>query len=148
MNLETSSAKVSGPKVHLLGKTPGYRGMRITGIPFTDRKILLGNESSCFGLFAPGEGYAVPTDLPSVMYKPTAAVTWRTLTNLHFLPLLRSVYPFHPHLPGKPSATENAASRLHWQTLAELSSIRSVIEVGNVKFKQGLKELPASGIND
>ncbi len=30
------------PKVLLLGEAPGFRGMRITGVPFTNRTILEG----------------------------------------------------------------------------------------------------------
>ncbi len=165
------------PKVLLLGEAPGYRGMRITGIPFTDRNILeTGIEE--FGLFGPGKGYIVPADPSSVTSEPTATVMWQTLTELDFLPLLWSAFPLHPHLPGKPlsnrtpSAAESAAGRLHWQTLSQLFSIRSVLAVGNVahrsivlsggsapkvrhpahggnvKFKQGLEELLAGGIND
>lgn len=180
LNLEKYLRKMANrePKVLLLGEAPGYRGMRITGVPFTDRRFLLGNGSSCFGLFGPHEGYAVPSDLPSIMNEPTAAVMWRTLTELDFLPLLWSAYPFHPHRPGlpmtnrTPTAAQSASGRLHWQALAELFSIKSIVAVGNVshrsillsggsapkvrhpahggnvKFKEGLEELLANGIND
>ncbi len=180
VNLEKYLRKMAErqPKVLLLGEAPGYRGMRITGIPFTDRRILFENGATCFGLFGPDEGYAAPADLPSVMYEPTAAVMWRTLADLDFLPLLWSTYPFHPHKAGNPlsnrtpTAANSAAGQLHWQALVELFSIQAIIAVGNVahrsillsgrsapkvrhpahggnvKFKEGLVELLASGIND
>ncbi len=164
------------PKVLLLGEAPGYRGMRITGIPFTDRKILQ-TGTTCFGLFGPDAGYAAPADLPAVTTEPTSAVMWRTLMDLEFLPLLWSAYPLHPHRPGNPmsnrtpTAAECAAGRPHWQALAGLFAIQSVIAVGNVahrsiilsggsapkvrhpahggnaKFKHGLQELLARGVN-
>jgi hypothetical protein len=45
------------PKVLLLGEAPGFRGMRITGVPFTNRTMFQGPANS-FGLFGPGKGYA------------------------------------------------------------------------------------------
>ena len=180
VNLEMYLKKMAThkPKVLLLGEAPGYRGMRITGIPFTDRSILFGNGSSCFGLFGPDEGYAAPDDLPSILHEPTAAVMWRTLAELGFLPLLWSAYPFHPHRPENPlsnrtpTAADGATGQVYWQALIELFSIRSIIAVGNiaqrsillsgrsapkvrhpahggnVKFKDGLAALLTSGIDD
>ncbi|MDO5752916.1 uracil-DNA glycosylase family protein [Arthrobacter sp.] len=180
VNLEKYLQKMAEhkPKVMLLGEAPGYRGMRITGIPFMDRRMLFGQGSNYFGLFGPDEGYAAPADLPSVMYEPTAAVMWRTLADLDFLPLLWSAYPFHPHKAGNPlsnrtpTAANSATGQLHWQALVELFSIQAIIAVGNiahrslllsgrsapkvrhpahggnVKFKEGLEELLAGGIND
>lgn len=165
------------PKVLLLGEAPGYRGMRMTGIPFTDRSILTRGTDG-FGLFGPDQGYTVPADYPSVTNEPTAKVMWQTLGELNFLPLLWSAYPLHPHRPDNPLSnrtplgSEVTAGRLHWQALTQLFPIESVIALGNVahrsitlsgaaaakvrhpahggnvKFKQGLTELLAAGIND
>jgi hypothetical protein len=38
------------PKVLLVGEAPGFRGMRITGVPFTNRTMFEGPANS-FGLF-------------------------------------------------------------------------------------------------
>jgi len=103
---------------------------------------------------------------------------WQTLTELDFLPLLWSAYPFHPHRPGNPlsnrtpSAAEISAGRPVWKALAQLFSVRVVVAVGNaahrsvllsgqdaakvrhpahggkVKFRQGLEILLVQGIDD
>ncbi len=178
-NLEVYLLKMAErkPKVLLLGEAPGYRGMRITGIPFTDRTILQRGIND-FGLFGPEKGYLIPLELSSITAEPTATVLWQTLTELNFLPLLWSAYPLHPHRPGNPlsnrtpTTADIAVGRWYWQTLAQLFSIRSVIALGNVahrsavlsgvtvpkvrhpahggkvKFKLGLEELLAAGIND
>lgn len=165
------------PKVLLVGEAPGYRGMRMTGTPFTNRTILQDGINH-FGLFGPGKGYLVPAELSPVASEPTATVMWQTLTELDFLPLLWSAYPLHPHLPGKPlsnrtpSTAEIATGRRSWEALAHLFSIRSVVAVGNVayrsmilsresvvkvrhpahggkvKFRSGLEELLEGGINE
>ena len=165
------------PHVLLIGEAPSYRGMRITGVPFTNRPLLRDGVSA-FGLFGAGKGYTVPTDFPLVASEPTASVMWNTLTELDFLPLLWSAYPLHPHLPGNPLSNrtplsaEIAEGRPLWQSLAALFSITTVVAVGNVgyrsilpvlgtatkvrhpahggkvKFRVGLEELLAAGLND
>jgi len=165
------------PRVLLLGEAPGYRGMRVTGTPFTNRTILQ-NGIGHFGLFGPGKGYQQRASPSSVASEPTATVMWQTLAELDFLPLLWSAYPFHPHRPGNPLSNrtpvvaEIAAGRSFWESLVQLFSIRSIVAVGNVayrsalpsrgavpkvrhpahggkiKFRQGLQELLTAGIDD
>ena len=43
------------PTVLLVGEAPGFRGMRITGVPFTNRTMFEG-PANAFGLFGPGKG--------------------------------------------------------------------------------------------
>lgn len=162
------------PKVLLLGEAPGFRGMRITGVPFTNRTMFQGPANS-FGLFGPGKGYVLPPEAADVAAEPTATVMWDVLAELRFLPLLWSACPWHTHIPGKPQSNRTptaADARLgtpFWQSLAELFSIDSVVAVGNVAhrsllfsgvdapkvrhpshggragFKQGLEELLSAG---
>jgi uracil-DNA glycosylase len=163
------------PRVLLLGEAPGYRGMTLTGVPFTNR-AMLGATEHPFGLFGPGKGYVVPDAPPAVAAEPTATVLWQVLAELDFLPLLWSAYPFHPHRPGlpltnrTPTAAEIAAGQPLWQALERLSGVQAVVAVGNVaersiraggrtvpkvrhpahggkaRFRQGLQELLAAGI--
>ena len=162
------------PKVLLLGEAPGFRGMRITGVPFTNRTMLQGPANS-FGLFGPGKGYSLPAEAAEVAAEPTATVMWEVLAELQFLPLLWSACPWHTHIPGKPQSNRTptvADVRLGTpfrQSLAELFRIETVVAVGNVAhrsllssgmdvpkvrhpshggrsgFKSGLEELLSSG---
>ncbi|RAX17326.1 hypothetical protein DC347_07695 [Pseudarthrobacter sp. AG30] len=162
------------PGVLLVGEAPGFRGMRITGIPFTNRTILEGPPNS-FGLFGPGKGYVVPPEAAGVAAEPTATVLWQVLEEVDFLPLLWSAFPWHPHQPGKPwsnrtpKPSETKLGTPFWQELAGLFGISSIVAVGNVAqhslqrsgvaapkirhpahggrsgFKQGLEELLAAG---
>jgi uracil-DNA glycosylase len=163
------------PSVLLLGEAPGFRGMRITGIPFTNRSILAGPANQ-FGLFGPGKGYVLPAESEGIASEPTATVMWQVLAELDFLPLLWSAYPFHTHVPGRPlsnrtpTLTETAVGVPFWQELLELFGIPTVVAVGNVAhrslqrngisvpkirhpahggragFKGGLAELLAAGL--
>jgi uracil-DNA glycosylase len=163
------------PTVLLLGEAPGYRGMRITGIPFTNRTMFEGPANS-FGLFGPGKGYVLPTESDGIASEPTATVMWEVLAEVDFLPLLWSAYPFHTHVPGRPlsnrtpTLSETAVGVPFWRDLLDLFEIPAVVAVGNVahrslerngisvpkirhpahggrtKFKGGLQELLAAGL--
>lgn len=163
------------PKVLLVGEAPGFRGMRITGVPFTNRTMFEGPANS-FGLFGPGKGYVLPPEASGVAAEPTATVMWEVLAELEFLPVLWSACPWHTHVSGRPlsnrtpTASEAALGTPFWQMLTELFPIETVVAVGNVAhrslqrsgldvpkirhpahggrsgFKQGLQELLADGV--
>ena len=163
-----------GPTTLLVGEAPGYRGMAITGVPFTNT-TLLARGIPHFDLFGGANGYEIP-DAPGVAAEPTATVMWNALTELDFLPVLWSAYPLHPHRPGNPlsnrtpSSSEAAAWSWSWRALIDVFSIRSVVAVGNVsrdtlarsglsvphvrhpahggreKFTLGLRDLLAQGV--
>jgi uracil-DNA glycosylase len=132
------------PKVLLLGEAPGFRGMRITGVPFTNRTMFDGPANS-FGLFGPGKGYALPAEAALVASEPTATVMWEVLAELDFLPLLWSACPWHTHVPGRPqsnrtpTAAEAGLGTPFWQALMELFGIATVVAVGNVARRSLLR---------
>ncbi|WP_427172451.1 uracil-DNA glycosylase [Arthrobacter sp. 92] len=140
LELYLTEMRQRGPKVLLVGEAPGFRGMRITGIPFTNRTILEGPANS-FGLFGPGKGYVLPADSAAVASEPTATVMWQVLAELEFLPLLWSAYPFHTHVPGRPlsnrtpTLAETAVGTPFWQALTGLFPIETVVAVGNVAYR-------------
>ena len=125
------------PRVLLVGEAPGYRGMRITGVPFTNIPILRSGIPH-FGLLGEANGYEVPPVPPGVAPEPTATVLWQVLVELDFLPALWSAYPLHPHRPGAPlsnrtpTAREAAEWSWSWRALQELLGIERVIAVGNI----------------
>ena len=132
------------PEVLLVGEAPGFRGMRITGVPFTNRTMFEGPANS-FGLFGAGRGYVLPPDAAGVPAEPTATVMWQVLAELEFLPLLWSAFPWHPHLPGQPGINrtprpaETALGTPIWQALAELFGVRRLVAVGNVAHRSLLR---------
>ncbi|XAS63811.1 uracil-DNA glycosylase [Micrococcaceae bacterium Sec5.8] len=163
------------PQVLLVGEAPGFRGMRMTGVPFTNR-TMFGGPANSLGMFGPEKGYMLPADAPGVAAEPTATVMWEVLAELDFLPLLWSACPWHTHQPGRPlsnrtpTAAEAALGTSFWQELAGIFQIEAVVAVGNVAhrslqrsgleapkirhpahggrsgFKQGLERLLAAGI--
>ncbi|WP_457963534.1 uracil-DNA glycosylase [Arthrobacter sp. D1-29] len=132
------------PKVLLLGEAPGFRGMRITGVPFTNRTMFEG-PANRFGLFGPGKGYSLPPEASGVASEPTATVMWEVLAELQFLPLLWSACPFHTHLAGRPqsnrtpTAAEANLGTAFWRALTEVFRIETVVAVGNVAHRSLLR---------
>jgi hypothetical protein len=128
------------PKVLLLGEAPGFRGMRITGVPFTNRTMFQGPANG-FGLLGPSKGYSLPPEAADVAAEPTATVMWEVLAELQFLPLLWSACPWHTHVPGKPQSNRTPtvadarAGTPFWQSLAGLFGIETVVAVGNVAHR-------------
>jgi uracil-DNA glycosylase len=124
------------PATLLVGEAPGYRGMAITGVPFTNT-VLLRRGIPHFDLFGTAHGYEIP-DAAGIAAEPTATVMWQVLESLDFLPVLWSAFPLHPHQPGDPRSNrtptviETAAWSWSCQALAEVFGIRSVVAVGNI----------------
>ena len=124
------------PSTLLVGEAPGYRGMAITGVPFTNT-VLLQRGIPEFALLGTVNGYEVP-DAPAVAAEPTATVMWQVLASLDFLPVLWSAFPLHPHRPGEtlsnrtPTVAETTAWSWSWQALSDIMAVTAVVAVGNV----------------
>jgi uracil-DNA glycosylase len=104
--LETREAS----RLLLVGEAAGYRGARVSGIPFTSERQLSGR--------GPAEA--------------TATIVQRTLAELGLAPLCWNVVPTHPGTSGsnrRPTRREVAASR---PFLDELAAGRRILAVGRL----------------
>ncbi len=110
-----SLSRSAGASILLVGEAAGYRGARVSGVPFTSERQLTGT--------GPAEA--------------TATIVHRVLTELGIKEdvLLWNVVPTHPHRPGvpasnrRPSAKEIDAAR---PFLDELARGRQLVPVGRV----------------
>jgi hypothetical protein len=129
------------PKFALIGEAPGYKGMRLTGVPLMSRRMLLAGISS-LEMFGTARGY---TDVPEpgferIQSEQSGTIAWGTLAELGIVPMIWAAFPFHPHVLGKP-LTNRAPRRpeviMGKSFLVELLEIfrpQKVIAVGNVGY--------------
>ena len=140
------------PRVLLVGEAPGYRGGRVTGVPFTSEAILLGAVSP-FGLFGAAAGFRGCQEPGVRRREATATVVWEVLADLNQLPLLWNAFPYHPHRPDcldsnrTPTAAELAVGQWAIAELLRLYAITQVVAIGRRAEKAlALAGIPAAAV--
>lgn len=91
------------PSHMLVGEAPGYRGARLTGIPFVSPALLL-DTAVAPNLFSKEVGFQTIDEWPQIQREATATMMWQIIANMRPLPLLWNAFPFHPHQPGIPQS--------------------------------------------
>ncbi|MGH1461093.1 MAG: uracil-DNA glycosylase [Neptuniibacter sp.] len=81
----------SGPKILLVGEAPGFKGCRLTGIPFSSGNIFSEIAHPFLQQLKP------VIQLDQIEAENTAAIVWRHLLNHQTVPLFWNSFPFHPH---------------------------------------------------
>lgn len=129
------------PRVMLIAEAPGYRGMRLTGVPMTSRR-LLSEGIPDLNMFGKHNGYQDVNDtgFESISGEQSATILWRQLQRSRVIPLVWNAYPFHPHKSGnlrsnrKPRATEIRQGEPYVRALISHFKPEKVIAVGNVGY--------------
>lgn len=122
------------PKIMLLGEAPGYKGCRLTGVPFTSEKTLLTHP------FFAGQNFQVVTPTQRPETEISSTVVWRNITSLKPLPLLWNIYPFHPFKEGEsqsnraPNAAELEKGKEILLELVGLFKIEHIVAVGKKAY--------------
>ena len=107
--LEHMSAD-AGRRVLLVGEAPGYKGCRITGIPFSSVKVLMGTEHPLFHTIKPQ--LSISDDaLRDMTSENTATIVWQYLVDKKTVPLFWNSFPFHPHPKIKRTKTEHLIAK-------------------------------------
>lgn len=130
-----------GASIVLIAEAPGYRGMRLTGVPMVSRRILREGVAS-LGMFGVSRGYQ---DVPepgfeAIQSEQTATILWSILPELGIVPLVWGSFPFHPHQPDKPlsnrkpRASEVKVGEPFVRELLSIFAPKKVIAVGNVGY--------------
>ncbi|MCP4428071.1 MAG: uracil-DNA glycosylase [Chloroflexi bacterium] len=121
------------PRVLLVGEAPGYRGCRLTGVPFASPSIITELETR----FMSNSGFVPIDEWPSIRKEATATIVWETLATVDEIPLLWNALPFHPHKPGQPQSNRTPTNKeLAWgrpflPQLLHIFPTNQIIAVGN-----------------
>lgn len=133
------------PKIMLVGEAPGYRGCRLTGVPFTSEHLLINNIPG-LTLFGREAGYQLAAQKDKLLNEATATIIWETMLQNDILPLGWNAFPFHPHKAGDgqsnraPIKNELIIGERSLLAMLEMFDIRHIVAVGN-KAEETLKKL-------
>jgi len=87
------------PQIMLVGEAPGYKGCKLTGVPFTCESLLFQNREH--SLLGKGHGYQRISGQGSLERETSAIVVWEELNKYPIIPLIWNIFPFHPHVQGE-----------------------------------------------
>ena len=133
------------PKLILVAEAPGYRGNRITGVPFTSEHLLMNNIVG-LDLFGKDKGYRLPVEKDRLLKEATATIIWKALLEYDIFALGWNAFPFHPHKKDNPQS--NRTPNRHELLLGEnfllkmikMFNVETIVAVGN-KSKESLDKL-------
>lgn len=136
------------PKILLVGEAPGYRGCRLTGVPFTSEYLLMNNISG-LSLFGSEKGYKLAAQKDKLLKEATATIIWETLLKYDIVSLAWNAFPFHPHKEGDgqtnrtPLKGELLIGEKPLLQMIEMFNIKNIVAVGG-KAEQTLNKLNIS----
>lgn len=130
---------VRKPKIALITEAPGYKGMRLTGLPMVSRRMLR-EGIPVLGLFALSRGYQEVNEpgFERIQSEQSGTILWGTLAALGVVPLVWNAFPFHPHKAGQtlsnrsPRRTEVVKGAVFLRELLNIFKPETIIAVGNV----------------
>lgn len=118
------------PRVLFIGEAPGYLGCAITGIPFTDERVI--KEYNCI----PGN-YVIKGS----QKEKSAKALWDVLKETDSVPLLWNAFPLHPYKEGnvrsnrQPTLSEKKEiGEKYIKYIIDLFNIEEVYAVGLQAF--------------
>ena len=123
------------PKVMFIGEAPGYKGCKLTGIPFTSEKLVFVNSKS--GILGKENNYQV-RNFDKLQSESSATIMWGAFEEYNFFPILWNAFPFHPHKENEintnraPKSEELLVGMKYINYLVEMFSIEEVYAIGNI----------------
>lgn len=133
------------PQILLVAEAPGYRGSRLTGVPFTSEHLLMNNMPG-LDLFGQEKGYQLVSENEKLLKEATATIIWNTLLEEELFAIGWNAFPFHPYKKEyiksnrTPLQKELLIGEKPLLQMIEMFSIKKVVAVGN-KAEQSLKKL-------
>ncbi len=111
------------PRLLLVGEAPGYKGCRVSGVPFTsERQILAGAIPR-----VSAEGRMTKTR--DSQAERTATMCWNVLKefNIGDCVVMWNAFPWHPHEPGNSYSNRKGAKFTPWELARGEVVLRAVL---------------------
>lgn len=140
-------SNIQGKRILLVGEAPGYKGCRITGIPFSSVKVLMGTEHPLFHTIKPQLSLSDDA-LRNMTSENTATIVWQYLVDKKTVPLFWNSFPFHPHPKDKenknraPNSKEVAQGIIYLQQLYTIFQPDIVAGIGVKGVECAKRALP------
>jgi uracil-DNA glycosylase len=116
----------------LIGEAPGYKGCRLTGIPFTSGVVIKNTKHKIF------KEIGSEIKLHQVVSENTATILWDFMGNDRPVPILWNAFPFHPHKRGipesnrKPDVQELAEGKKYLKIVYDIFKPKKLCSLGQV----------------
>ena len=85
---------IDGKRILSVGEAPGYKGCKITGIPFTSGKVFENVKHPVLSSIKD------KLKLSKIEAENTATIVWNYLATKNCTPLFWNSFPYHPHPEG------------------------------------------------
>lgn len=139
-------ARLPGKPLLLVGEALGYKGGKLTGIPFSSGDIFQRFDHPFLQQLAPQLQINIRES------ENTATIVWEYFTNQQITPLCWNAFPFHPHLPRRyqtnraPNTAEVNLGSEYLQQLADIFAPIHIAGVGNKGFAAAQQAFPETNI--
>ncbi|MDF1880890.1 uracil-DNA glycosylase [Sulfurimonas sp. MAG313] len=114
----------------LIGEAPGYKGCRLTGIPFSSCHLIQHSQHKLF------RHLREKIVLEESTNENTAAMIWEQLEDKHIIPIFWNAFPFHPFNKGNqksnraPNSSEIEEGQWYIKELIEIFEPRTIAAIG------------------
>ncbi|MDH5631079.1 MAG: uracil-DNA glycosylase [Gammaproteobacteria bacterium] len=118
-------------RVLLVGEAPGYKGCKLTGIPFSSGQVLSSFEHPFLNVIR------ADLKLKTNESENTATIVWQFLQEMETVPLFWNAFPFHPHPKGQldknraPSKKEVVVGSQYLKAIANLYQPEVIAGIGH-----------------
>lgn len=137
------------PRSLLLGEAPGYKGCKLSGVPFSCEALLF--QEAAHPVFGGSYGYKCLSE-EDLEKERSAFMVWEELNKYPEVPLIWNIFPFHPHLKENPKSNrgprvgEMRIGQAFIRRLIKMYPIERIAAVGKKAYfgLEDMKELSVS----
>lgn len=121
-------------KLLLVGEALGYRGGKLTGIPFSSGRMINNNAMMFWQTLQP------QLRLKNNVAESTATIIWDYFSAKNLIPVMWNAFPFHPYREGNPQSNrppnrdELAIGRVFLTQIQQIFKPDGIVAVGKHGF--------------